>query len=101
MCNATLGAAILDRHPTPNVRRPAAVAVPTLQILAHQRAAFGQHLKGVPGRQLHRVKNAVYECSRYLFMKKVTHRVDKNHARATPDKRLFKPFETQGDVEAR
>ena len=91
---------IFDRDAKPNVVRSKAVLVPFAQISGHKGTALRKNLISVPRRLLHGVKHRVYEGCRYLFVKKVTHRIYEDTAGLSPAKRLLKTLGPKLQIEA-
>ena len=67
-------------------------------IVAHQRAALSQHLEGMPVGKLHRIEYAIHELDGHQLVKEVAHRVNKDHARSAPLKRLLQPLGPKGQI---
>ena len=72
--------------------------VATIDELLHKRTALSQHLINVPVRFLHRVEYDRDIGLRNLLVKKIAHRVHKNHPRPLPFERLQEPFGAKRQV---
>lgn len=91
---------VLDRDAKPDVLGRNSVSVASVQERAHKTAALGEHLKLMPVRPLHRVKDMINKMAGYLLLKQIAHRVHENHPGASPEQRLVQPLRTQGQVKA-
>lgn len=82
------------------MRRSDAVAITSLEIARHQRAALCQHLKSVPMRRLHSFEHGIDEVFGYLLVKKVAHRIDEDAPWPPPAKRLRQTFGSEREIKA-
>ena len=90
---------VFNGNAEPDVRRGEARAVPRREDICHKRAAFGQHLKRVPVRLFHGVKDQVDKRPRHFLLKQVAHGIDEDTAGLTPAQRLPAPFGPQREIE--
>ena len=54
----------------------------------------------MPVGAFHRVEHGIDEAARHLLVEQVAHRIDEDHARPTPGKRLAQPLRPKREVEA-
>ncbi len=91
---------VLNRDAEPDVARDRPFIIPLPDVVAHERAALGQHLVDMPVRLLHGIEHVVDECAVDVLVEKVAHRVHEDHPRLFPEHGLLQPRRPECQVEA-
>jgi hypothetical protein len=91
---------VLDRDSEPDVARDRPALIPVPDIVAHERAALGQHLVDMPVRLLHRIEHLVDELTVDVLVEQVAHRVHEDHPRLLPERGLFQSRRPERQVES-